>query len=91
MPLKPAQYTLDTTPTKVAPTSFDNTYGADVVISVTTPGGLCRLYGSETGTDYVTFTDTDPIPLITLKERDDEIWLAADTGTVDVQVLEQGA
>jgi len=88
----PKQHTLTTTPIKVAPTlDIRNDFPVAVSFNVTTGGGIVRLYGEEAGADYVTFSDSDTFGPITLHTGNDEVWLRADTGTVDIQVIEVGA
>jgi hypothetical protein len=71
---------------KIAPSAGA---GVKSIVYLKAVSGLVRIYGTQAGGGYVTFSDVDPIGKLEL-EAGDEIWLLADTADVDVQALELG-
>ena len=94
------RYTLTTTPTKVSPTADaeDRTRGVVVAVTITTPGGVGLIWSQDptNPTTYLNdanrtaqFTDLDPLPdSATTLKGSDQLWLSAETGTIDIQVIE---
>lgn len=90
MTLRIRRITLDDTPQLVAPTSIDRVQGSGVRLSVLTPGGVCRIHSQDDHSHFIEFTDDDAFPPIDGLTGDDEVWVSAASGSIEVEVLEQG-
>tara|TARA_R110002110_G_scaffold59661_5_gene168502 strand:- start:523 stop:792 length:270 start_codon:yes stop_codon:yes gene_type:complete len=71
---------------KAAPSS---PVGRKAVAFLKSESGIVRLYQDATSSDYVTFAHDDPLGPVDL-EPGDELWVAANSTDVEVQVLQTG-
>jgi F420-dependent methylenetetrahydromethanopterin dehydrogenase len=72
---------------KISP---DTGIGAGAKLTIRAVDGVVRLYGNETTTDFVTFSNTNPLPGSFQLEKGDEMWAAADSTDVVLQTFLAG-
>ena len=69
---------------KVSPSTG---FGSGAWIALRSVSGVARLYGSETDTEFLTFSDTDPLSGQMFLEPGDEMWVLADSADVEVESI----
>lgn len=61
--------------------------GAGAWVALRSVSGVARLYGSETDTEFLTFSETDPLAGQMFLEPGDEMWVLADSTDVVIESI----
>jgi hypothetical protein len=61
--------------------------GSGAWVALRSVSGVARLYGSETDTEFLTFSESDPLSGQMFLEPGDEMWVLADSTDVVIESI----
>jgi hypothetical protein len=61
--------------------------GSGAWVALRSVSGVARLYGSETDSEFLTFSDSDPLAGQMFLEPGDEMWVLADSADVVIESI----